>query len=221
MEEGEERGCEGRGCEGRREGKQGTHPPNHRMYSKRREGGREGRRAYLKQHGTREVAKLEEFDVNVHVEGQLTATLFLFGFGVRVLVVERAGDALGLRGGKEGGRDGGQGGEGCKASCRGVVFVGSNFGHPSWGICFPIVFLSFILYCVDPPSLPPSLLTRSSLGRLEQISDKHWWASWMRPWRKAHSPSWTMVRLNWEGGREGGRGENTVVAKEGRRGKHV
>jgi len=76
--------------------------------AERGEGGREEgkRRAYLKEHGTREVAKLKEVDINVHVVGQLSPTLLLLSLGILISVMEGARDALGLEGGREGGREG-------------------------------------------------------------------------------------------------------------------
>jgi len=98
------------------------------MWEGQHEGGREGGReggseeqtttrgreggAYLQEHGTGQVAELEQININVHVEGELTTAFLLLGLGVLVAVVEGAGDALGLRRGREGEREGGREGGG-------------------------------------------------------------------------------------------------------------
>jgi hypothetical protein len=93
------------------------------------------------------MTELQQVDVDVHVEGKLPPSLLLLGLWVQVSLVERAGDALSLgRRGREGGKEGRR--EGGRDGIRNAV-------------------RSFL------PAPIPSL-TKSSLGRLEEISDRHW-----------------------------------------------
>lgn len=51
---------------------------------------REGKKTHLEQHGGREVAELEEVDVDVHVVRQLPPPLLLLLLGVAVMLVPTA-----------------------------------------------------------------------------------------------------------------------------------